>query len=219
MSELVIPHGEDQEMGKVKEIFDRALNALVNATSLAQTVEQLKTDLDSLRVQVQTYRNTIANQDDQITRLRQDRDVARTAQYQAEDSSRHTANELSVVKRENDSLNSANVRLNDRITEVLKERDDAQYKLLELTEAHAALSKKMEAIKGHFEAMFGFAEAPKPVEQVTPPIQHDTPEPTPEPTWTAPMTEQPQTEHVKSEEAKPEEHEAWWTKEPTPQQA
>ena len=218
MSDLVIPHGEDQEMGKVKEIFDRALNALVNATSLAQTVEQLKTDLDSLRIQVQTYRNTIANQDDQITRLRQDRDVARTAQYQAEDSSRHTVNELVVVKRENDTLNSANVRLNDRISELAKERDDAQYKLLELQESHNALSKKMEAIKGHFEAMFGFAE-PKPVEQsTTSPVQQNTPEPAPEPAprivWDEPMTEQPH-----PEEQKPEEHgEAWW-KSAEPQKA
>jgi chromosome segregation ATPase len=145
---------EDQEMGKVREIFDRALNALVDATSLAKTVEQLKVDLESLKVQVTHYRNTIANQDDQITRLRQDRDAARTAQYQAEDTARHMVTNLEDHKREVDSLSSANVRLNDRVSELTKERDEAQFKLLEIQESHSVLSQKLDNIKAQFATLF-----------------------------------------------------------------
>jgi chromosome segregation ATPase len=208
---LATPQAEDQEMGKVREIFDRALNALVDATSLAKDVETLKNDLDTLKGQVTHYRNTIANQDDQITRLRQDRDAARTAQYQAEDDQRHKANELVVVKRENDAMNTANVRLNDRISEITKERDDAQFKLLELQEAHTTLSKKMDAIKGHFEAMFGFQEPARPEPAPTPEPVVPEPEPTPTSRWEG----EPAVKEHTLEELKPIEeqsHEAWWTK-------
>jgi hypothetical protein len=144
------PQVEDQEMGRVREIFDRALNALVDASTLAKEVEQVKSDLEGLKAQVTHYRNTIANQDDQITRLRQDRDAARTAQYHAEDEARHQVTKLENLTRETESLSSANVRLNERITEVSKERDEAQFKLLELTEAHNELSKKLDTIKSLF---------------------------------------------------------------------
>jgi len=193
------PHTEEQEMGKVKEIFDRALNALVSASSLAKEVEQVKSDLEALTSQVNHYRNTIANQDDQITRLRQDRDAARTAQYQAEDTARHMTTQIETIKRENDSLNGSNIRLNDRISEVTKERDDAQFKLLELQESHAALSKKLDDVKAHMQSVFGLAE-PQPAktsdllskEPVAEPLAQSSPqglepdwmprtEPTPEP--------------------------------------
>lgn len=144
------PHVEDQEMGKIREIFDRALNAMVDATTLAKSVEQLRTDLDSLKTQVTHYRNTIANQDDQITRLRQERDAARTAQYHAEDASRHLTTDYDSVKREVENLSLANVRLNDRISELTKERDDSQFKLLELQEAHNALMEKMDKVVALF---------------------------------------------------------------------
>lgn len=170
----VSPHVEDQEMGKIREIFDRALNAMVDATTLAKSVEQLRTDLDSLKTQVTHYRNTIANQDDQITRLRQERDAARTSQYQAEDHSRHMATELENNKREVESLASSNVRLNDRISELTKERDDAQFKLLELTESHSALSKKLDEVKTHMQSLFGLAV----------PLH----EPVPEPVVVSPVT-------------------------------
>lgn len=181
---------EEPEMTKVKEIFDRALNALVDASSLAKTVEQLKTDLEGLKVQVTHYRNTISNQDDQITRLRQDRDAARTAQYQAEDNSRHINNELVVIKRENDSLTQSNVRLNERISEVSKERDEAQFKLLELQEAHTELTKKLESVQASLESVFSvFKQQQKaePVHEVAPqgpvtPLTLHEPEPVSEPT-------------------------------------
>jgi DNA repair exonuclease SbcCD ATPase subunit len=163
MSNVVTyPHTEEPEMSKVKEIFDRALNALVSASSLAKEVEQVKSDLEALTSQVNHYRNTIANQDDQITRLRQDRDAARTAQYQAEDNQRHMTTQLETINRENDSLNGSNIRLNDRISEVTKERDDAQFQLLELQESHAALSKKLDAIKSHMESLFSVTTVSPP---------------------------------------------------------
>jgi len=189
----VAPAVEDQEMGKVREIFDRALNALVDASALAKTVEQLKTDLEGLKVQVTHYRNTISNQDDQITRLRQDRDAARTAQYQAEDSVRHMTTDLENTKRDLSSMAEANVRLNDRLSAMAKEKDDAQFQLLELQEVHAALSKKMDTIRD----LFGVAVAkppesvyvpepapvidwPKVAEPVPP---SEPPEPTPPASW------------------------------------
>src|SRR4029077_18780198 len=155
MSNVVTyPHTEEPEMSKVKEIFDRALNALVSASSLAKEVEQVKSDLEALTSQVNHYRNTIANQDDQITRLRQDRDAARTAQYQSEDDKRHMTTELENVKRDADSLSSANIRLNDRVSQLIKERDDAEFRLLELQESHSVLSEKLNAIKSHMEGLF-----------------------------------------------------------------
>lgn len=176
------PQEQEPEMSKVREIFDRALNALVEASSLAKTVEQLRVDLEGLKVQVTHYRNTISNQDDQITRLRQDRDAARTAQYQAEDNTRHLTNDLENSKREVDSLSSANSRLNDRITEVTKERDDAQFKLLELQEAHSALSKKMDDIKSHMQSLFNIAEKAAGSDNPSPPSPQEVvtaPPPTP----------------------------------------
>jgi chromosome segregation ATPase len=159
MTETVAYQAEDQEMSRVREIFDRALNALVDATTLAKSVEVLRTDLDGLKAQVTHYRNTIANQDDQITRLRQDRDAARTAQYHAEDQARHQATDFENMKRELESSTSANVRMNERISELSKERDDAQFKLLELSESYSALTKKLDDIRGHMQGLLGLNES------------------------------------------------------------
>jgi len=176
---VTYPHTEDQEMGKVREIFDRALNALVDASTLAKSVEQLKVDLEGLKAQVTHYRNTIANQDDQITRLRQDRDAARTAQYQAEDNQRHQATELENAKRELELLQGSNSRMNARLSDILKERDDAQYALLQLQDEHKAVHDKLDKIK----SAIGMVDEPKAPEPTPEPPKPVEPEPVPTIDW------------------------------------
>ena len=195
---VTYPHTEDQEMGKVREIFDRALNALVDASTLAKSVEQLKVDLEGLKAQVTHYRNTIANQDDQITRLRQDRDAARTAQYQAEDNQRHQATELENAKRELELLQGSNSRMNARLSDILKERDDAQYALLQLQDEHKAVHDKLDKIK----SAIGMVDEPKAPEPTPEPPKPVEPEPVPTIGW--PPMEVPTTPSEPPEPTPPE---------------
>lgn len=188
------PVQEDKEVSQIREYFDKAMNALITSTQLAKDVDQLKSDLDQLRTQVNHYRNTIANQDEQITRLRMDRDAARTAQYQAEDNQRHMATELENAKRDVTSLSDSNVRLNDRVSELVKERDDALLKIMELEDNHRELSEKFNRIRD----MLGLPiEPPKPVLPTPMPVLPET-----KPyEYTEPVSE-PVTEHEPTQEPK-----------------
>ena len=59
---------EDNEMAKVREIFERALNAIVSATQLAKEVQELCNEVITMRGDLETYRQkNITHCDDFVT--------------------------------------------------------------------------------------------------------------------------------------------------------
>ncbi len=65
---------EDAEMGKVRAIFEYALNAIVQASQLSKDMSALRAEFDSLRSEVESVRADNARLDNELVATREQRD-------------------------------------------------------------------------------------------------------------------------------------------------
>lgn len=147
-------HQEDTEMHSIRQVFDRVLNTVADATRLAKDVESLKISVNELQSSVDSYRRKINEQDQTISHLREQRDAA--------------TSELWVVKSEIANLKSRNADLEsqhndsvktisdlqDTVARLRRESDDHAMGQMEWEEKAHAAQKKLDDIR----AALGMAE-------------------------------------------------------------
>lgn len=156
------------DMGAVRETFTKVMDVLQQGTeleasykALSETVSSLRQEIESVRGEMQTLRDTNHWLDSQITELRQQRD-------QAKGEAADLQGRLVQASHDRDNYSAQANTLNEQVSvvcrqrdEARKERDDALMRQLALEEEANALRAKLAQI----EAVFAKPQEPAPVQQ------------------------------------------------------
>lgn len=157
------PVPTEDEMNKVREIFQRALDAIVGMSKLNEEVASLRAAVASTQADTDHYRRQIGNLDEALAHVRAERDKL----SQELSVARH---DLAVVQGDNSRLTSEIENLRHNVANLQREldlarkdRDDHGYRVMELEDQLKAATTKLEAIKEGFASIFGgtMLEPPK----------------------------------------------------------
>jgi len=147
---------EDGEMRIVREVFEKASNAIVDASRLKIEVSHLRAAVEGLRSEVEKVRSQNQWLDEQLTNVRSQRDKATgelneatRALAAAQDNIRVREDHIAHQREELARLTSSNQSL-------ISERDEAQFEALALKEENEKLIAQLDKIKA---VVSGFAEA------------------------------------------------------------
>lgn len=166
----------EEDMGKVREIFERGINALVDVSRLAETVKALQYQVDGLQRDVQKYRNQNDMLDEYLVKARQERDTATQRAATAERERQDYANTNTDLLRARDATDVLLQESLDKAHTLEKERDDAQFKVMEYEEKVATLQAKLDKFLSLISEMTP-PPAPSTIEQPVNPVQETTPVP------------------------------------------
>src|SRR5215467_8346686 len=120
------------EMEQIQNLFKKAADTIVAFSSLSGQVEKLQAQVNDLSNQVTRYRNHIDTQDDAMYRLRQEREELTNRATEAEHSRQSAVAEAEQAKQ---AYNGSQARLTDLealVASLRKDRDDAEYRVIEL---------------------------------------------------------------------------------------
>lgn len=120
------------EMDQIQSLFKKAADTLVAYASISGQVEKLQAQVNDLANQVTRYRNHIDTQDDAMYRLRQEREELTKAKNDAIHEAEVARQQYEVDKQENERLTVKVQNLQDQVAKLMKDRDDAEFKALEL---------------------------------------------------------------------------------------
>ncbi len=168
---------EDTEMASVRQVFDKALNAIVDMTRLAKQVDSLSRDVSTLSDQVAHLRRQNEWLDEMLAKVRTERDELNHKLVEA-------SHEVSAAKNENESLIHRVASLQsklDTMTEARhsaeQARDEAQLKIMELEDTVQAHSAKLDKFHAIAKELFPVVETttqpqtePTPLPQVISPV-------------------------------------------------
>lgn len=172
----VSPIVQESEMSHVREIFDRAANAIIQSSELAVKVNELVKIVDDLRHEVETIRNQNRWLDEQLVSVRQSRDAALEELSKVKNDLALSHSEHAKVDGENYNLRSQVEALTSALADARKHRDDnaAMWEAAEneLSKHKAKLATITDFAKGLIEEA-----QPKPEAQ---PVALPDPSPLPE---------------------------------------
>lgn len=158
----ISPVQESDEMTHIRSIFDRAANAIVEASELNKQVQELRSTVDALKQDVDRIRAQNSWLDEQLTNVRRARDEANGKLQNAEGEVASLKEQLEASKRANEDLNAQLTAARQVLDQTKHERDDYGMKHMaaqeELEKANAALAKFEEVLSGL---------RPKPVQEQT----------------------------------------------------
>lgn len=157
------------DMGAVRETFTKVMDVLQQGTeleasykALSETVASLRQEIESVRGEMQSLRETNHWLDSQITELRQQRD-------QVKGEAADLQGRLMQASHDRDSYSAQVNALNEQVSvvcrqrdEARKERDDALMRQLALEEEANALRAKLAQI----EAIFAKPQEAQPAQPV-----------------------------------------------------
>ncbi len=139
MTDTTVVSTEDGEMSKVREIFERALNAIVQASQLSKDMAQLRSEFNALHSDVENLRQRNTDLDNELASTREQRDqylrdkhaaIDELNQVKAQLEATHTANEAyqsrygelsqthETLKREHDNVQLHNMELEEELKQV-----------------------------------------------------------------------------------------------------
>lgn len=136
----------EDEMNKITEVFGKMRDTVIAASALAKEVGELRSAVGDLRKEVDHLRETNHWLDQQCTELRTQRDQAIRDKGGVIDELNKAQRELSDTKYHTENQRAELVRLNEQIASLKRERDDANFRVLELEEANATLAEKLAKI-------------------------------------------------------------------------
>lgn len=148
------PGTEEQDMGKVREIFDRALNAMVEASKLADEVRSMRGELDQLKHDIDYVRARNRELDNMLNDVRQQRDNAQRELGEAKDRLSVATNDLQAAHNANESYNRRINELEQGIAQARKERDDYGLEALKLREELDQAKSRLADIQDFAKRMF-----------------------------------------------------------------
>jgi chromosome segregation ATPase len=164
------PVQENEEMSKIRAVFDGALNSIMEATRLNAEVKELAAAVQNLRVEIEDVRRRNMWLDEQLTGLRQSRDQALSDLGKTKDELDIASKALQLANSNNDHATYTINQLRDELTRVRKERDDAVMEGLEANEKLDKANEMLSDIKERTKMLFGLVEQAKDTDK-QPPIQ------------------------------------------------
>lgn len=199
----------EEDMGKVRQIFDHALNAIVGMSQLSKDVETLRAQVGDLTSTVTRYRSQIDTLDEALYRTRQERDAATQKVNETAQAKEHAESKLYETEQSLDHLRSDNSQLNDRLVAARRESDDHMMRALEAEDKLAKAEAKLQEVRGHFKSLFPEEPGNAPSVAVVAP-----PEPQPENVVTIPVISQDiGNPPAPVNPPQPTQEKAWWEKE------
>ncbi len=141
---------EDAEMGKVRAIFEYALNAIVQASQLSKDMSALRAEFDSLRSEVESVRADNARLDNELVATREQRDQYARDKAAAIDELNHTKHDLETARLTTQALQMDHEALSSRHDSLKREHDSVQMQALELEEENKGLKAQLEKVKAVF---------------------------------------------------------------------
>lgn len=143
----ISPVVQEDEMSKVRELFDRAANAIVQASELAKVVGDLRSEVDGLKRDVERMRNQNEMLDQALTTARQARDNALGKLAETESTLSRTISDRDSAQREADNWQRQANDNAEKLHGVTVERDDAQFHVMELQDALDKANAKLAKFK------------------------------------------------------------------------
>jgi outer membrane murein-binding lipoprotein Lpp len=132
----------------VSKFFQGLADSVIQASTLAKEVEELRTVVEQLKHDVEVYRETTARLDEEVQRLRTERQALQdeNAQLRADldkERSDHatTANLHSIAVGTSDNWHNQFIATAQTLDTTKRERDDAQLKIMELEDALRNMSE------------------------------------------------------------------------------
>lgn len=154
----VSPVPSEEDMNLFRSMFERAANALTQASELAGKVAALSAEIDALKADIEASRKHNAWLDEHLAQVRQERDKAiigradlEQALITARRESDHWQSKFEEVCGIRDNIRAERDEFSDALEQVRKEldaarrdRDDAQLQVMELTEERDRLKAEHE---------------------------------------------------------------------------
>jgi vacuolar-type H+-ATPase subunit I/STV1 len=176
----ISPIVEDSEMSHVRSVFDRAANAIVQASELAKQVASLTEQMDLLRKDIEYVRQRNIELDNLLNDVRQARDHAQSEASRLTQTNADLSRENTSLTYERDNLTDKLKTANDTISTLRRERDDAAIEAMRLQE-------ELDKVKAKLDDIVSFAKGL--VAEATPTPPTPAPEPTPTPPEPQPYQE------------------------------
>lgn len=175
----VSPIVQEDDMSKVRELFDRAANAIVQASELAKQVNELSASVDALRRDVERMRSQNEWLDSQLADTRRQRDEAIRENGTLRDTASADARTIADLRMTVDANAIKVADLSNALAHERSARDDAELHAMDLEDKLTIANATLEKIK----ASLGLT----PPEPTPEPMAVPAPAPEPEP-WQAPLT-------------------------------
>mgnify|MGYP001586940739 CR=1 FL=1 len=141
---------EDSEMGKVRAIFEHALNAIVQASQLSKDMVALRAEFDSLRSEIDSVRAHNVQLDNELVATREQRDQYARDKYAAIDTVNQLTADLTLERESHKATLESHQTLSEQHQTLKREHDSVQMQALELEEENKALRAQLEKVKAVF---------------------------------------------------------------------
>ena len=162
----------EDEMANASAILTRMINAVVGMSQLQADVDMLRTTVQSLQSDAERLRNQNAGLDEALFHARQARHELEAKAKAAEESAMIASAASKTAIRSRDYAESQLADTKSALTQALDERDEAQFRVLELEDKLKAAEGKLAKVQ----EVFGIVTEPPKAE----PVQAE-PIPAPEP--------------------------------------
>lgn len=169
-----IPVTQEEDMGKVRDVLDKALDTIsgILTAKLAAQVEALQGQVQSLQHSIESVQQTNKWLDEQTVTLRSQRDEAihkaNSTQAELDHAKQDVDNLRATVDRDAQTITD----LRNQLSQALRERDDHGIRAMELEDELHKHKAQIGRLKELAQAEFGLQEPPKP--QPVPTIVHST---------------------------------------------
>lgn len=140
----VAPVVEENDMSKIREIFERAASAIAQASDLAKTVNELQHTVDALKADVEKTRQNNSFLDEALSNTRKSRDEALAEASELRHKLSTTEHDRDSALQQVETISQSLAAVNHDIEHVRKDRDDA---MLEAMQAKDDLEKAQAQLK------------------------------------------------------------------------
>lgn len=163
----ISPVPSEEDMNKVRSIFEQGLNSIIGIAQISKDVEALRTELASLKNDLDYVRHRNRELDQALADVRSQRDQAMRERDEARTQLAETNNSLNAVDAHNSSLQGTINNLQAELEAVRKDRDQAYDAWHKAEQAKEQAEAKLHDIKSVAMDMFGL-KAPEPTPVPTP---------------------------------------------------
>jgi len=164
----VSPIVEEHEVSYIRTVFDKAANAIVQASELAKEVNSLREQVEALRKDMEYVRQRNVELDNLLNDVRQARDHAQAEAHRLTQVNAEITTQNTSLTYERDNLSDKLKTANDTISTLRRERDDAAIEAMRLQEELDKVMVKFNDIVSFAKGLVAENAPPAPVPQPEP---------------------------------------------------
>lgn len=159
----VSPIIKESEVDMFRDFFNRLANTVVQASDFAAQVSNLRVELDQIRAEAAEVRRRNMELDEELAYVREQRNKAQEEARQNAERAAQMEKEREEHRTRADMAEADSHSLQSALDTARRERDEAQFRVLELTEA----KEKAEALLNDLRAKLGIPVPPADLPPLT----------------------------------------------------